>query len=76
MSTTELRRRAKKTIDELSGNRLKFVNELLDYVRERQPQDATSELLKIPGFLESFRRGERDVRSGKTTHWRKVRQDV
>jgi hypothetical protein len=70
VSTTELRRRAKKTIDELSGDRLKFVNEFLAYVKERQSDEATTELLQIPGFSESFRRGERDLRSGKTINWR------
>jgi hypothetical protein len=76
MSTVELRRRAKKAIDELPDNRLKFVNEFLDYVRERQSDDATEELLKIPGFRRSLRRGEKDLRNGKATGWRKVRQDV
>jgi hypothetical protein len=76
MSTLELRRRAKKTIDELPDDRLKFVNEFLDYVKQRQSDDATRELLKIAGFQRSLRRGEKDLRAGRTTAWRKVRQDV
>ena len=76
MSTIELRRRAKKAIDELSGDRLKFVNDFLTYVKERQSEEATRELLQIPGFRESFRRGEKDLKLGKTTNWRKVRRDV
>jgi len=76
MTTLELRRKAKNTIDELSSDRLKFVNEFLDYVKENGPRDATSELPRIPGFIESLRRGEKDFRNGRATNWRKVRRDV
>jgi hypothetical protein len=72
----ELRRRAKRTIDGLSGNRLRFVTDILDYVADRPAKDATLELLEIPAFLASFRRGVREVQAGKVTDWRKVRRDV
>ena len=73
MSTVELRRRAKRAIDELSGDRLKFVNEFLDDLKQPQSNEATRELLKIRGFRRSLRRGEKDLREGKTTDRRKVR---
>jgi hypothetical protein len=76
LSVIELRRRAKKTIDALSGDRLRFAAEFLNYVKERQSEEATRELLEIPGFLASFRRGSKDARAGRTISWRKVRQDV
>ncbi len=74
MSTIELRRKAKKTIDKLSGSRLRFVADLLNYVQERESEEATKELLEIPGFLESFDQGVKDVRAGRTTPWRKARR--
>lgn len=76
MSTLELRRQAKRTIDQLSGPSLRFVTEFLLYLQQRQPDEATAELLKIPGFLPSFARGAKDVRSGRVKSWRKVRRDV
>ncbi|HUB27708.1 MAG TPA: hypothetical protein VL992_19950 [Tepidisphaeraceae bacterium] len=36
----------------------------------------TKELLEIPGFLRSFRRGLRDIQAGRTMEWRRVRCDV
>jgi hypothetical protein len=74
MSTMELRRKAKKEIDRLSGQRLRFVSHLLAYVNDPQTDEATKELLEIPGFLESFGRGVKDIRAGRVTHWRKVRR--
>jgi hypothetical protein len=66
LNTTELRQRAKRAIDELSGNRLRLATDILDYVADRTSADATKELLDIPGFLQSFRRGAREVRDGMT----------
>lgn len=76
VSTIELRRQAKKTIDQLSGSRLCFVRDFLAYVRRTNPNDATKELLEIPGFLQSFARGTKDVRAGRVKTWRKIRRDV
>jgi hypothetical protein len=76
VSTVELRRRAKATIDRLSGPRLRFATDFLAYVQRRQLDAATKELLDTPGFLESFARGTKDVRAGRVKPWRKVRRDV
>lgn len=76
MSTIELRRKAKKAIDQLSGQRLRFVSDFLAYVNDSRSDEATKELLEIPGFLESFGRGVKDIRAGRATHWRKVRRRV
>jgi hypothetical protein len=76
LSVAELRRRAKKTIDELSGAKLRFITDFLGYVKEGRSEDATKELLEIPGFIESFSRGKKDIRGGRATPWRKVRRDV
>jgi hypothetical protein len=72
----ELRRRAKKAIDELSGSQLRMMKDILDYVRDRPSKAATRDLLEIPGFMRSFRRGTQDIRAGRVTDWRKVRRDV
>jgi hypothetical protein len=76
VSTIELRRRAKKTIDQLSEPHLRFVTDFLAYIKERQPEEATRELLDIPGFIEAFARGTQNVRTGRVRPWRKVRREV
>jgi hypothetical protein len=76
MSTIELRQKAKKTIDKLSGERLRAATSFLSFMETKKPRDATAELLSIPGFLASFGRGLKDVRAGKAKHWREVRRDV
>jgi len=74
--TVALRRRAKRTIDRLSGLPLHLAADFLSYIQERQPDEATKELLATPGFAESLARGEKDLRSGRVKAWRKVRSDV
>ena len=76
MSTVELRRRTKKQIEQLSSQQLKLIADVISYVRDRESEEATQELLDIPGFLESFKRGKRDIRAGRVIDWRKVRDDV
>jgi hypothetical protein len=76
MSTVELRQKAKKAIDKLSGDRLRAATSFLSFMETKKPRDATAELLSIPGFLASFGRGLKDVRAGKVKHWREVRRDV
>jgi hypothetical protein len=76
MSTVELRREAKAVIDGLSGPQLRVASEFLAFVKARKSDAATLELLKIPGFAQSFSRGMRDVKAGRTTPWRKVRTRV
>ena len=71
-----LRRQAKRTIDQLSGLPLRLAAEFLSFVQERQANEATRELLQIPGFAESFARGVKDVRAGRVKTWRKARADV
>lgn len=76
VNTPELRRRAKRAIDGLSGHPLRFAADFLNYIQERQPDQAMKELLEIPGFAESAARGVKDVRAGRVKNWRKVRGDV
>ena len=76
MSTVPLRERAKALIDDLSTAQLHVASEFLAFVKSRELDSATLELLSIPGFEESFARGMRDVKAGRTKPWRQVRSDV
>jgi hypothetical protein len=82
MSTLQLRKQAKALIDGLSGSQLRVASEFLAFVKSRELDAATLELLSIPGFEASYARGARDVKAGRTRPWRqtgqgrKVRSDV
>ena len=76
MSNVRLRREAKAVIDTLSGAQLRVASELLAFVKARQADAATLELLTIPGFAQSYARGIRDIKAGRTKPWRRVREDV
>lgn len=76
MSTLQLRRQAKALIDELSTTQLRVASEFLAFVKTRDADAATLELLAIPGFEASFARGMKDIKAGRTKSWRKVRSDV
>jgi hypothetical protein len=76
MSTAQLRQQAKALIDDLSTTQLRVASEFLAFVKSRELDSATLELLSIPGFEASFARGMKDVKAARTKPWRKVRSDV
>jgi hypothetical protein len=76
MSTVQLRQQAKSVIDDLSNDQLRVATEFLAFVKSRDLDPATLELLSIPGFEASFARGNKDIKAGRTKPWRKVRTDV
>lgn len=73
MSTVELRRQAKAMIDIMPGAQLRVALEFLAFIRDRQMDAATLELLTIPGFAASYAQGMRDIKGGRTKPWRTVR---
>jgi hypothetical protein len=76
MSTVELRQQAKAVIDNLSTDQLRVASVFLEFVKSRELDSATLELLSIPGFQASFARGMKDIKAGRTRPWRKARSDV
>ena len=76
MSTVQLRRQTKALIDDLSTAQLQVASEFLAFVKNRELDAATLELLSIPGFEASYVRGMKDIKAGRTKPWRKVRSDV
>lgn len=65
MSPTEILHQAKERLERLSEDRLRVAADFLAYLEERESNEATEELLQIPGFLEDFRRAEEEVRTGR-----------
>jgi hypothetical protein len=76
MSTLALKKEAKALIDTMSPAQLRAASEFLAFVKSRELDPATLELLSIPGFEVSFARGKKDIKAGRTKPWRKVRSDV
>ena len=76
MSMAQLRNQAKALIDDLSTTQLRIASEFLAFVKSRELDSTTLELLAIPGFKASFARGMKDIKAGRTKPWRKVRSDV
>ena len=61
MNVTDIRNQVKQYVDQLSPEKLIVAADFLSYLAERESQEATEELLKIPGFKESFEKGKEDV---------------
>ncbi len=76
MTARELRRELKRRIDRLSEERLAVADDFLAYVEERESDEATAELVRIPGLVDELKEAEEDIAEGKTVSWREVRQDV
>jgi len=67
MSPVELLERAKDRLSELSPERLRVADDFLAYLADRETDEATEELLALPGFLEDLRQAEEDIAAGRLT---------
>lgn len=76
MTSAELLEFAKHTLDQLPPEQLKVAAEFLRYLDERASDEATEELLKIPGLLDDIREADREFAEGKGTPWREIRKGV
>ncbi|MFN6466425.1 MAG: hypothetical protein RMZ41_032050 [Nostoc sp. DedVER02] len=76
MNNTEVRQQINQYLDGLSSERLELVADFLAYLADKESEDATQELLNIPGFIESFERGKKDIAEGRVKNWRTIRSDV
>lgn len=76
MDTIELRQQVKEYIEQLSPERLRVAADFLAYLADKESEEATQELLNIPGFLEAFERGKKDIAVGNVVNWREVIKDV
>jgi hypothetical protein len=74
MSTLELRDQVKEYIDQLSPERLRVAADFLAYLAERESNEATQELLNIPGFLEAFEKAKKNIAVGNMTSVENLRR--
>ena len=66
MSRIDLLRRAKRRLDHLSEQRLRTADDILSYLEDLDSDEATEELLRIPGLLDRIEKAEQDIAQGKT----------
>ena len=71
---TPIRQTIELYLNQLSSQRLQLVAEMLAYLSEREEDEATEELLDIPGFIESFERGCRDLVKGRITPYEQLKR--
>lgn len=76
MNTSEIRHQINKSLDQLSSERLHVAADFLAYLANKESEEATQELIDIPGFIESFERGKKDIAEGRLVNWRTLRSDV
>jgi hypothetical protein len=65
MNATDLRNQAKQYLEQLSPERLQVAADFLAYLSERESNEATQELLEIPGFYQAFTKAKQNVEQGK-----------
>mgnify|MGYP001463964511 CR=1 FL=1 len=76
MTKAQLLDFAKETLEGLPPEQLQVAAEFLRFLNERASNEATAELLKIPGLLDDVAEAEQDFAEGKDVSWREVRRDV
>jgi len=64
---TEMRRQAKRRIDSLSEPHLAVAERFLAWLEDCEGDEATAELLSIPGFIEEFEEAQKDIEAGRLT---------
>jgi hypothetical protein len=67
---------AERRLRSLSPERLLVANDFLAYLQEREENEATAELLSIPGFAAAFRRAVEQADRGDVVNFEDIRRDV
>jgi hypothetical protein len=65
MNTVEIRQQIQEYVDQLSPERLLVAVDFLAYLADREDNDASEELLKIPGFKQDFAQAKENIKEGK-----------
>ncbi len=77
MTTKTLKLRIKRKIENLPKEKLLVADDFISYLFERdEDNEATKELLKIPGFERDLKKAEESLKKGEGVNWRKIRRDV
>jgi hypothetical protein len=67
---------AQERLLRLSPDRLRVVVDFISYLEEREENEATSELLSIPGFQEKLQRAKQQAQAGEVGKFDSIRRHV
>lgn len=76
---TTLKNRAKKTIDELSGDKISVAVDFLDYLKNKEEAEATLEILSSSELMRQIKSAEKAIKAGKLNEfvpWDKIKRNV
>ena len=76
VSTSAILTEAERRLRSLSPERLRVANDFLAYLQEREENQATTELLNIPGFEAAFRRAVEQADRGDVVRCEDACRDV
>ncbi len=76
VNTSAILTEAEHRLRSLSLERLRVANDFLAYLQEREENEATAELLNIPGFEVAFRHAAGQAERGDVVCFEEVRRDV
>ena len=74
MSNTNLLDQTRHQLESLSPERLRVAADFLGYLESRESEEATAELLAVPGLLDDLRRAEEDFAAGRMTPVEELRR--
>lgn len=72
----DLRRQAARRLAHLPAERLRVALDFLRYLEEYADRDLVEDLTQVSGLRQAVARAQRQVESGRSYDWRKVRGDV
>ncbi len=70
----EIQEQINQYLKQLSLERLQVIADFAAYLADKESEEATQELEEIPGFVESFERGKKDVSEGRVTPLEKLKR--
>lgn len=79
MQAKALKKQAKKSVEELSEEKLRVVIDFMDYLKGKEEMEATLEILSSHELMEQIREAERSIKKEKLDDfipWEKVKRNV
>lgn len=76
MSIKTLQRHTEKILKNLSFEKLKVATDFLEYLEEKEENDATLEILKDSNLMEKIKKGKEDIKKGKWVKFDRVKRNV
>lgn len=72
----EMQEKINYSLKQLSLERLQVVADFVAYLADKESEEATEELLKIPGLLEKIKKNRETTSKARLVNWRAIRSDV